>query len=253
MQEPMSTETELVPGSQPEEAKAEPEQKLEVAPQDEPEEADQSSPEGEELTAEQKTIRKLQRRIERLSGKVGAAARERDMLKEQLSKLPQGEDFENEPSDDIETKAEAKAREILRTQTLNEKAAATLKAGKKIEGFSEALETLREEVAFTDAKQRVTPFFEALLDADNPARVIHYLGQNPDEAAEFEGLTPTQIGRRLAKLESKLDGDAKAKTSSAPPPLKPVRGTAPDTGGLDDPGLSDDEWIRRREKMLRSR
>lgn len=252
MQEPMSTETELVPGSQPEEAKAEPEQKLEVAPQDEPEEADQSSPEGEELTAEQKTIRKLQRRIERLSGKVGAAARERDMLKEQLSQIPQGEDS-GQPSDDIETKAEAKAREILRTQTLNERAAATLKAGKRIEGFSEALETLREEVAFTDAKGRVTPFFEALLDADNSARVIHYLGQNPDEAAEFEGLTPTQIGRRLAKLESKLDGEAKAKTSSAPPPLKPVRGTAPDTGGLDDPGLSDDEWIRRREKMLRSR
>lgn len=252
MQEPMSTETEMVPGDQSEQAKAEPEQKLEVAPQDEPEEADQSSPEGEELTPEQKTIRKLQRRIERLSGKVGAAARERDMLKEQLSQIPRGEDSE-QPSDDIESKAEAKAREILRTQTLNEKAAATLKAGKKIEGFSEALETLREEVAFTDAKGRVTPFFEALLDADTPARVIHYLGQNPDEAAEFEGLSPTQIGRRLARLESKLDGEAKAKTSSAPPPLKPVRGTAPDTGGLDDPGLSDEEWIRRREKLLRSR
>lgn len=243
----MSTETDLVPDAKPE-AKVEPEQELEVAPQDEPE-ADESETGEEDSTA--KTIKRLQRRIERLSGKVGATARERDMLREQIAKLSEGK--EPEEPDDIEAKAEAKARELLKARSLNEKAEATLKAGKKIEGFNEALETLREEVPFMDKGNRPTAFFEALLDADNPARLVHYLGQNPDEASEFEGLSPTQIGRRLAKLELKLDGESKAKTSSAPPPLKPVRGTAPDSGGLDEPGLSDAEWIKRREKELRSR
>jgi hypothetical protein len=101
------------------------------------------------------------------------------------------------------------------------------KAGKKVEGFDEALESLREEVPFIDGRKRPTAFFEALMDADSPAKLIHYLGTNPDEAAEFGGLSPAQIGRRLAKLEAKLC--AEVKTSSAPTPLKPV--TARSTGG----------------------
>jgi hypothetical protein len=250
--EPMSTETvDLVPGDQAQAEQAEPEQKTGVAPQDEPQGEDQSPPEDKELSEEQKTIRKLQRRIERLSGKVGATARERDMLREQMASVPKGEDQKTEP--DLNAVATERAKEILRTEKLNSRADATLKAGKAIEGFSEALETLRDEIAFADDKGRVTPFFEALLDADAPAKVIHYLGTNPDEAAEFEGLSPAQIGRRIAKLEAKLDGDAKIKTSSAPVPLKPVRGAAPDSGGSDEKGISDEEWARRRDRELRSK
>lgn len=260
--EPMSTETnQSAPGGAPEQANAEPELKTGIAPQDEPAEQQSDAVEDkpEDGDPHEKTLKKLQRRIERLSGKVGGTARERDLiaqenaeLKAQLAQLRGGEDTTTKQPD-IEEIAEHKAREILRHQTLNQKAAEVLKTGKKLEGFEEALEALREELPFADRQKRPTPFFEALLDADNPAQLIQYLGQNPDEAAEFEGLSPAQIGRRLGKLEIRLSEGTKVKTSSAPAPLKPLRGTAPDTGGLDEPGISDAEWIRRREKALSGR
>lgn len=261
--EPMSTETtQSAPGGAPEQANAEPELKTGIAPQDEPAEQQSDAVEDkpEDGDPHEKTLKKLQRRIERLSGKVGGTARERDLiaqenaeLKAQLAQLRGGED-KTTKQPDIEEIAEHKAREILRHQTLNQKAAEVLKSGKKLEGFQDALDALRLEVPFADERtKRPTPFFEALLDADNPAQLIQYLGQNPDEAAEFEGLSPAQIGRRLGKLEIRLSEGTKVKTSSAPAPLKPLRGTAPDTGGLDEPGISDAEWIRRREKALSGR
>ena len=259
--EPMSTETtQTAAGGAPEEAKTEPELKTGTATQDEPaDDLSQDAEKAEDGDPGDKTIKRLQRRIERLSGKVGGTARERDLiaqenaeLKAQLASL-RGDEDPKTKQPDIEEVAEQKAREILRHQTLNEKSAKALREGKKLEGFQEALEALREEIPFADRQKRPTPFFEALLDADNPAQLIHYLGQNPDEAAEFEGLSPAQIGRRLGKLETRLSEGVKVKTSSAPAPLKPLRGTAPDTGGLDEPGISDAEWIRRREKALSGR
>ena len=258
--EPMSTEqTQTAAGGVPEEANTEPELKTGTATQDDPADDQSGADKAEDGDPGDKTIKRLQRRIERLSGKVGGTARERDMIAQEnaelRAKLAQlnGEEDPKTKQPDIEEVAEQKAREILRHQTLNERSAKALREGKKLEGFQEALEALREEVPFADRQKRPTPFFEALLDADNPAQLIHYLGQNPDEAAEFEGLSPAQIGRRLGKLEIKLAEGSKVKTSSAPAPLKPLRGTAPDTGGLDEPGISDAEWIRRREKALSGR
>lgn len=258
--EPMSTETtQIAPSGEPEQANTEPELKTGTATQDVPAD-DQSEVTEPEVEPGEKTIKKLQRRIERLSGKVGGTSRERDLvaqenaeLRAQLAQL-RGDEEPKARQPDIEEVAEQKAREILRHQTLNEKSAKALRDGKKLEGFQEALDTLRLEVPFADERtKRPTPFFEALLDADNPAQLIHYLGQNPEEAAEFEGLSPVQIGRRLGKLETRLTEGTKVKTSSAPAPLKPLRGAAPDTGGLDEPGISDEEWIRRREKAVSGR
>ena len=245
--EPMSTQTEqTVPGDETQVEQAAPEQKLEVAPQDEPKEDEVSNPEEDKLSDSEKTFKRLQRRIERLSGKVGATARERDMLRDQLATFQKGE--ETQPEQDLEARASAKAHEILATQKLKERADATLKAGKALEGFNEALETLREEIPFVDDKRRPTPFFEALLDADNPAKLIHYLGANPEEAAEFENLTPSQIGRRLAKIELKLD--VKDKTSNAPTPLTPVKGS--NTVKTPD-AMTDKEFAAWRRGQIRAR
>jgi hypothetical protein len=215
-----------------------PEQDSGVAPADEQVTADESKgadDEGDKPSDPQKTIDKLLRRIQRQSGKIGGTARERDLiaqenaqLKAQLAELRgEGGQTQEPAGQSIEEIADRKAREIVHAETLNKRAADVLKAGKKVEGFDEALEALREEVPFIDRGKRPTAFFEALMDADNPAKLIHHLGTNPEEAAEFDGLSPAQIGRRLAKLETKLG--AEVKTSSAPTPLKPV--TARSIGG----------------------
>ena len=86
----MSPDVEIVPGDETQVENAAPEQELEVAHQDESKDDDQSPPEEkaeDALTDEQKTIKKLQRRIERLNGKVGATSRERDMLRELFDRL----------------------------------------------------------------------------------------------------------------------------------------------------------------------
>lgn len=234
----MSTETQdLATGSETTEGKTpaanvEPERDGGVASTDEPVTADESTDADEGKTSDpQKTIDKLLRRIQRQSGKIGATAREREMtshenatLKAQLAEL-RGEGGQAEPaSQSIEEVAERKAREILHAESLNKRAAEVLSAGKKVSGFSEALESLREEIPFIGRDKRPTPFFEALLEMDAPAKLIHHLGTNPEEAAEFEGLSPIAIGRRLEKLETRLKQEGTVKSSKAPVPIDPIKG-----------------------------
>lgn len=237
MQEPMSTEqTENAPGSEVTEVKA-PDANVEtvrdggVAATDElaGDESKDAEDEGK-ASDPQKTIDKLLKRIQRQSGKIGGTARERDMiaqenasLKARIAELSGESQQTQEPN--IEEVAERKAREILHAESLNKRAAEVLSAGKKVTGFGDALEALREEIPFIDRQKRPTPFFEALLETDDPAKLIHHLGTNPDVAAEFEGLTPTQLGRRLAKLETQLKQDGTVKTSKTPAPIDPIKGT----------------------------
>lgn len=247
--ETMSTEsTELAPGSEAPEVKTpaanvEPERDGGVAATDEQTTADESTDAEEGKASDpQKTIDKLLRRIQRQSGKIGGTARERDLiaqenaqLKAQLAELRGESQQTTEPS--IEEVAERKAREILHAETLNKRAAEVLAAGKKVEGFSDALDALREEIPFIDRHKRPTPFFEALLETDAPAKLIHHLGTNPDLAAEFEGLSLSQIGRRLAKLEDQLKQEGTVKSSKAPAPIEPIKGSggqvSPDLAKLD--------------------
>lgn len=232
-QKPQNTEPERKEGSaHPDEAKAE-----------------DQSPESEvNETAEQQTIKKLQRRIDRLTAQKGGTARERDMLREQLAGLQQSAGERTDEHPDIEALADQRAREMVSAQTLNEKAAALLKSGKRIAGFDSALETLRDEVPFTDAKGKVTPFLEAILESEMPAKLIEYLGKNPDEAAEFAELTPTQIGRRLDRLEQKLGTAGKAQTSKAPAPIEPVKG-AGSKGLVDLASANMDDYLAQRRKQ----
>jgi hypothetical protein len=92
---------------------------------------------------------------------------------------------------------------------------------------------------------------EAVLDSDKPAELLYFLGKNPDLASELVGLSPAQLGRRIARLETQMAEQAKPKTSAAPRPLDPVRGGSSDNELRSD--LSTDEWMRRREKQLQER
>jgi hypothetical protein len=195
--------------------------------------ADEAKDEGgEKLTPEQREIRKRDRRIERLTAKRGAAEREAEMLRQQLAEIQQRasrqDEGEEQPSNrtlteaDIERIARQKADEIARQRAIGEKVGKVLKDGAKLEGFSAAVDAVAEVVPFTDRQGKPTPFIEAVLDADDPAAVFKYLGENPDEAESLADLTPAQLGRRLAKLEDKLSKGAKEKSSSAPRPLQPL-------------------------------
>lgn len=219
-------------------------------PQTDANEAEDQSQEaeGEKLTDEQKTIRKLQRRIDRLTAGRGAAQREAELLRERVGQLqqPQEQDEERKADpQDIDRLATEKAKVLHQQQTVATRAAAVMASGKKLQGFDEAVNAVADEVPFTDRKGAPTPFIEAVLDTDKPAELLHYLGNNPEEAAAFAGLSPAQIGRRLAKLESSLVG--KAKASNAPAPIQTIGGNRGKTSELG--ALSMDDYVAARKKQ----
>jgi hypothetical protein len=189
----------------------------------------QEQPQGDPLTPEQRRLKQLQRTVDRRTERLGGLSRENQLLREQLAKFEQSAsvpaDQDDEPARltpaDIDRLANERARELRLQDTVRERAAVVMSAGKKLDGFDEAVNAVAEEVPFTDRAGRPTPFIQAVFEADKPAEVLHYLGRNPDEAAKFVGMTPAQIGRHLAKLEDRIERDAKS-MSNAPPPLRPV-------------------------------
>lgn len=217
------------------------------------EQADAAAKEAEKLTPEQKTIRQLQRRIDRLTAGRGAASREAELLREQLDARQQSQDDESKAIDpkDIDRLATEKARELVQQQTVATRAKAVMDSGKKLDKFDEAVNAVAEEVPFTDRQGRPSPFIEAVLDADKPAELLHWLGNNPDEAAGFANLTPSQIGRRIAKLEDRIEREGKAKTSNAPKPLDLTRGSA--KGEKDPSSMTDAEFTAWRKKQIAQR
>lgn len=260
----MGTETEEVvtPNDAAQQQNGAPGQEVaEVArPQDDvTADGDQSQGEeaGEKLTDEQKTIRKMQRRIDRLTAGRGAAAREAELLREQLQQFTQRQQQvqEDEPkavsAQDIERIAADRARQLHQQQAIASRAQEVLKSGRSLQGFDEAVNTVAEEVPFTDRRGMPTPFIEAVLDTDKPAELLHWLGNNPDEAAALAALTPAQLGRRLAKLEDRIEREAKANTSSAPAPLKPVQSRAA-PGNEPSDGDSIEDWMKKERARLKA-
>jgi hypothetical protein len=59
------------------------------------------------------------------------------------------------------------------------------------------------------------------------------------------------LAKRLATIERELGDKSKPKTSNAPKPLEPVKATSSDSDL--GPGLSDAEWLKRREAQLKER
>jgi hypothetical protein len=220
----------------------------------------QEQPQGDKLTPEQRRLKQLQRTVDRRTERLGALARETEILRERLAQFEQQnrpaqpEQDEEQPrltADDIERLATERARELRQQETVRERAAAVMQSGKKLDGFDEAVNAVAEEVPFTDRKGRPTPFIEAVLDADKPAEILHWLGKNPDEAAKFATLTPAQIGRHLAKLEDQIAREAKDKTSGAPKPLEPLRGGA--KGEKEPSSMTDAEFAAWRKAQIAKR
>jgi len=98
------------------------------------------------------------------------------------------------------------------------------------------------ETAFIIQKSEVGP------------RLALHLAENPDVADKLNRLDATSRVYELGKIEARLTTQPKAKAevkrvSSAPAPLTPVKGAAPQAGkDLYDPTVSTAEWIAMRSK-----
>ena len=89
---------------------------------------------------------------------------------------------------------------------------------------------------------------QALSTEENGPLVAIHLGRHPELAAEFARMTPLQVYGKVVRLATELGAKAPAArpVSRAPAPVKPVSSSSPVSRPLDDPDISTDEFVRRR-------
>lgn len=244
-------------GAPPQDAPAQVETTAEAttAPVDETAEEQPSEAEGEQPQPK-KPGGGFQKRISELTREKHEAKREAEQLRELLSKALNGQPTKPAPAaeqsdeprqeqftryeDFVAAKAEWKAEQrvqatlgnlqkqasVVDQEKARIEAAKTFEReakaqGKAIEGFDEALDTVRsEEFPMTPAVA------DYLLNADHKAALVKYLADNEDEAYRLSRLGAVAVGRELAKVEMRFASKPRPKTSSAPPPPVTVAGGA---------------------------
>ncbi len=226
-----------------------------VAQQDstapEGQEAEQAEAEGEEKpekTPEQKELERLRRQLtkaQRINGKLSYEAQQ---LQEQIRQYAPQQEESRPQVDPIQL-----AREIATVEKITERSNAVFKDGmSRFDGFDKAVQAVIQEagplvqpVAPNAPVGKPTPLGEAILDSDDPPALIKFLADNPDVAAELEGLSAAQLGRKIGRIEAQMSAKPQPKpVSKAPQPVKPISASRGQPS-LDN--LSMDEYIAARK------
>jgi hypothetical protein len=117
---------------------------------------------------------------------------------------------------------------------------------KEYPDFEEALSNLKMVGIDADA-------LGVIVEADEPHKVLHYLGNNPDEASRILSLGPVAKARAIGALEVRLGLPKPTPAhSKAPAPISPVAARSASSTGLSD-DLPMAEWIKRRNAQVRGK
>jgi hypothetical protein len=74
----------------------------------------------------------------------------------------------------------------------------------------------------------VSPALSAVvLESERAADLAYHLGKNPDVARRLSSMPPTVAAMELGRIEARLSAPQPKLASSAPPPISPVRPSAP--------------------------
>ena len=202
-----------------------------------------------------KAVKGLLRRVDRLTAakyqeqaRAQHAAQEAEQLRQRLAQYeaPQQQPEQLTPESVLPI-AQQLAQQMREQEKTRETVSSVLSKGKTLEGFDAACNTVNEVIPFYERNGAPSGFLRAVLEGDMPEKVLHYLGTNPEVAEELAGLSPTQVARRLDRIEQKLSEPAPQKVSTAPKAITPVKSAARDDGGLSD-NLPTHEWIKRFNK-----
>jgi hypothetical protein len=150
--------------------------------------------------------------------------------------------------EDVERLADERAREIAAARDVDRRGTEITRELGKLAGsvdVGSVVQTVIDEAGpLLTPRGTWTPLGEAIAECEAPARVLHYLSQNPDTAAELSGLSASALGRKLARIESQI-GEAKA---PPPRPLRPVTSTAGASAPKAESAMTDAEWYEARRK-----
>lgn len=219
---------------------------------------EQPSEPKEQADPADKAVKGLLRRVDRLTAakyqeqaRAQQAAQEAEQLRQRLAQYeaPQTEEEQLTPERVLPI-AQQLAQQMREQEKVRETVSSVLAKGKALEGFDAACNTVNEVIPFYERNGAPSGFLRAVLEGDAPEKVLHYLGSNPDVAEELAGMSPTQVARRLDRIERKLSEPPEPKTSTAPKPITPIRGSSRETGELRD-DMPIEEWTKRFQKMRR--
>ena len=231
-------------------AKAQPDRNVQPEGQDDADN-DPAADAGEEK-AKGKSRGRFQKRIDRLTERAKKAEQELQQLKGQ-GKNPDNASEANtdepDPSsfdsydDYLGSLADWKAGKGKESDNAKNKGAEEDAQSKDLDEdteYTEALDDVND--AFEDSRKVYTDFDEvvtakdvqitkdmvkALAETDDPGEVAYYLGKHKDEASRIAGMKPLAQAREIGKLEAKLANRKPPgkKTTQAPDPIDPVRGS----------------------------
>lgn len=198
-----------------------------------------------------KSLKRLQRRVDRVTAARYQAEARAQQLEAELQRYRQPARTEEQPDavtpDDIDRIATERAQQMRREETIARQSgdirSAAIKAAGGEDKFAQAFATVVEEAGpLADARTgQWTPLGEAIADSDKPGELLVYLGRNPDVAETLQGLTGGRLHRAVAKIEAQMQ------TKAAPPP-KPLKPVTPSgvTAGRSAAQMTDDEWYASR-------
>lgn len=203
-----------------------------------------------EPTEAEREARAKQRRIDRMTRETYRLRAENEQLRQSQGRQPVDEQ-ETLTAEDVERRADEKARAMTETQRVNDRCNEIAKQGaKEFKGeFDKALAEVGSITPLFDAKGKPQPLMQAILETDEPHKVLHYLGTNPDVAEELADMSPLRAARKLGQIERDMAAKPESKPSSAPKPLQPVKAAA--AGGSPDPSKDPEGWAKWRNEQLR--
>lgn len=220
---------------------------------------------GEQPPEKQPLPKGVQRKINKLTRRVGEKDAQLAELQERLAQYEQGQ-VQQKPADAPTVAKQAEGRPKLEDFDFDQDAHAEALVEWKLKQREqqEAIETRKrkfseQEAAFAAehpdyedvAKNPEVPITRdmvmAMVETDNPPAIAYYLGQNPDEAAEIAQMGPLAAARAIGRIEAKLAApppkpaaprELPKKTTNAPPPPKTVTGAGRPEVTVDDPQIS---------------
>lgn len=217
---------------------------------DESDSDEEDSEEKAETETKQQRKRRLRREREDANQRALAdAERELSQIKKRLSKY---EDVDPNKAEDYDSAAAQNAvNRALRTQEqarLEDVEAERARIAERAK--ADRAEAWREKVAelthIKDFNEKVhadttlpftPPLVELIADMDRGPEVAYYLATHKDELQRLAEMQPTRAAIELGKIEAGLSTLKPKLKSSAPPPLKPVRGSGaegePDLAKMD--------------------
>lgn len=155
---------------------------------------------------------------------------------------------------EIERRAELKAVQKAATQRFNEACNKVVENGEKeYKDFGEAIKNLAMVGAL--GQNVSSEFLETAVELNNPHQILHYLGNNPEQASRIIGMPPKKMALEMARIEAQLSKPpAPPAVSGAPAPIIPVGGGTKITAtALDDPNIASDDWFKERERQVAER